>query len=79
MGGGMNQSMSNDPRELLSPEARAQIPEPILDKIIDVLSSSITYTFMWALIPSVIAMLAAFMMTKDRLSESMEYKQSKGE
>jgi EmrB/QacA subfamily drug resistance transporter len=78
MGGGMNPSTSNDPRELLSQEARAQIPEPILDKIIDVLSSSITYTFMWALIPSAIAMVAAFMMTKDRLSDSIEYKQSKG-
>lgn len=77
MGGGVNPSMTNDPRELLSQEARSQIPGPILDKITDLLSSSITYTFMWALIPSVLAMLAAFLMSKERLSESVEYSQSK--
>lgn len=77
IGSGMNPSMSNDPRELLSQEARAQIPGPILDKITDLLSSSITYTFMWALIPSALALLAAFFMSKERLSESVEYNQSK--
>jgi EmrB/QacA subfamily drug resistance transporter len=78
MGGpSMGNSMLNDPRELLAPEARAQIPAPILEQITDVLSSSITYTFMWALIPSALAIIAAFMMTSDKLTESLEYKQSK--
>ncbi|MBM6616576.1 MDR family MFS transporter [Bacillus suaedaesalsae] len=75
-GNGMNGSMLNDPRAILQPEARAQIPEPVLDKITDVLSSSITFTFMWAIIPSVLAFIGALIMTKDQLSESIEYKQS---
>jgi predicted MFS family arabinose efflux permease len=76
-GSAMNSSMLNDPRELLSPEARAQIPGPILEEITDVLSSSITLTFMWALLPSAIAILAAFMMSREKLSESIEYQQSR--
>lgn len=75
-GPGMNSSMLDDPRAILQPEARAQIPEPILDKITDVLSSSITYTFMWALIPSVLAVIGSFLMTKDKLTESIEYQQA---
>jgi EmrB/QacA subfamily drug resistance transporter len=79
MGGGpgINHSMPTDPRALLSPEARAQIPPPVLERITDVLSSSITLTFMWALIPSAIALVAAFMMSREKLSESIEYQQSK--
>lgn len=37
---------SSDPRALLSEEARAAIPEPILEKITDALSSSIAQTFL---------------------------------
>ncbi len=78
MGGtDFGKSLSNDPRALLSPEARAQIPTPILERITDTLSSSITLTFMWALIPSALAIVVAFMMTKEKLSESIEYQQSK--
>lgn len=75
-GSGLNNSMSDDPRAILQPEARAQIPEPILDKITEVLSSSITYTFMWALIPTVLAIIGAFLMTKEKLTESIEYQQA---
>lgn len=68
-----------DPRVLLAPEARAHIPIPILDKITAELSSSITYTFMWALIPTALAFTAAWVMSKERLSESMELQQAMGE
>lgn len=68
-----------DPRVLLAPEARAQIPGPILNDITDMLSSSITQTFMWALIPTVLAFGAALLMSKDRLSDSVEFQQSLGE
>jgi EmrB/QacA subfamily drug resistance transporter len=77
-GSGTNNPTINDPRGILDPEIRSQIPAPVLEKITDLLSSSITYTFMWALIPSIIAMIAAFMMSNDKLSESIEYKRSKG-
>lgn len=66
----------NDPRVLLAPETRAQIPEPVLDKITAVLSSSITQTFMWALIPTVLAFIAAIVMTNERLSSSVEYQEA---
>jgi hypothetical protein len=67
-----NHSAFNDPRVLLSPEARAEIPKPILDKITDILSSSISHTFLWALIPTAIAIVAAVMMSKEKLSASIE-------
>jgi predicted MFS family arabinose efflux permease len=66
----------NDPRVLLSPETRAQIPEPVLDKITAVLSSSITQTFMWALIPTALAFIAAIVMSNERLSSSVEYQEA---
>ncbi|WP_121612744.1 MDR family MFS transporter [Mesobacillus foraminis] len=75
-GSGMNGHLSNDPRELLSPEARSQIPPQILERITESLSSSITHTFLWALIPSGLAIIAAFLMSREKLSESIEYQQS---
>ncbi|OCT10677.1 MFS transporter [Paenibacillus pectinilyticus] len=66
----------SDPRVLLAPDMRAQIPAPVLDKITAGLSSSITYTFMWALIPTALAVIAAFLMSKERLSESLEHQQA---
>jgi EmrB/QacA subfamily drug resistance transporter len=57
----------SDPRSLLSPEARKAIPEPILEKITDALSSSIAQTFMWALIPAALVIVFVFMLTNDKL------------
>ncbi|WP_409299941.1 MDR family MFS transporter [Peribacillus sp. SCS-155] len=57
----------SDPRALLSEEARAHIPLPILDKIIDHLADSIAYTFAWAIIPAVLVLIFVFMLTNDRL------------
>jgi EmrB/QacA subfamily drug resistance transporter len=82
MGEGKGQMADNpvfkDPRVLLAPEARAQIPAPILDKITAVLSSSITQTFMWALIPTALALVASVVMSKERLSSSVEHQQAMG-
>jgi EmrB/QacA subfamily drug resistance transporter len=83
MGAGQGQMKDNpvfnDPRVLLSPEARAHIPAASLDKITAVLSSSITHTFMWALIPTALAFIAAMVMSKERLSSSVEHQQAMGE
>lgn len=56
-----------DPRAILAPEARAQIPAPVLEKITDALSSSIAQTFMWALVPAVLAILFIFLMGNQRV------------
>jgi EmrB/QacA subfamily drug resistance transporter len=66
---GMGQSGHSfgDTRDMLSPEKRAQIPAPILEKITGALSSSITHTFMWALIPTALAVVVVIMMPKDRI------------
>ncbi|AHD04428.1 multidrug resistance protein [Paenibacillus larvae subsp. larvae DSM 25430] len=59
---------SDDPRAILSEQARASIPGPVLDKITSALSSSIVQTFVWALIPAVLALLFTFMMGKERMA-----------
>ncbi|SLJ95318.1 MULTISPECIES: MDR family MFS transporter [unclassified Paenibacillus] len=72
-GGGVNLS---DPSLVLKPDTRADIPAPMLDKITEALSSSIVHTFAWAIIPAVIALLAAWFMSKEKFdpaSESDEY------
>jgi EmrB/QacA subfamily drug resistance transporter len=80
MGEGQGQTADNpvfkDPRVLLAPEFRAQIPTPVLNKITAVLSSTITLTFMWALIPTALAFIAAMAMSKERLSSSVEHQQA---
>ncbi|MCH5584885.1 MFS transporter [Shimazuella sp. AN120528] len=71
-----NNQAFKDPRFLLSPEARAHIPAPVLEKITSALSSSITQTFIWALIPVALAFIAAIMMSKERLNSSVEHQQA---
>ncbi|MBP1989651.1 MDR family MFS transporter [Paenibacillus eucommiae] len=72
-GGQMSEGVDlSDPRNILTPETRDQIPAPILDKITEALSSSIVHTFAWAIIPSVIALLAAFAMSKEKFDPSAE-------
>ncbi len=55
---------SND---ILSAEARAHIPQEVLDKITDALSTSIVQTFTWALVPAALAFIFVFAMGTDRL------------
>lgn len=54
-------------REVLTPEGRAGIPQEVMDKIVDALSSSISTMFMWALIPAVLALVTVFFMGDARL------------
>jgi EmrB/QacA subfamily drug resistance transporter len=49
-----------DPRMLLSPELRAHIPESILHRLTDLLTSSITETFAWTLVPALLALALTF-------------------
>ncbi|WNQ11347.1 MDR family MFS transporter [Paenibacillus aurantius] len=64
---------SLDPRALLTEKARATIPGPVLEKITAALSSSISYTFLWALVPAVLALLFTFTMGKAKLDPSAEH------
>ncbi|MGC5325418.1 MDR family MFS transporter [Brevibacillus sp. SYSU BS000544] len=70
MGGASQGSpISDDPRALLSPETRAQIPAPVLEKITDALSTSIAQTFLWTLVPAVIAVGIILFMSKEGLGD----------
>ncbi|WP_276358336.1 MDR family MFS transporter [Cohnella caldifontis] len=66
-----------DPHSLLAPETRANIPADALDRISSLLSSSITHTFAWAIIPVVLALLVSFFMGRTKLDpqemQSAEY------
>ncbi|WP_318509666.1 MDR family MFS transporter [Bacillus sp. T3] len=70
MGVGMPTAGGNgqgDANSILSEGVRNQIPADILDKIISSLSDSIVHTFMWALVPSVLAFLFIFLMGNERI------------
>lgn len=56
-----------DPRAILSPEARASIPAPVLEQITGFLASSIAHTFLWALVPAVLAVVGIVLMGSDRV------------
>lgn len=62
----------NDPSKILTPGTRELIPTPILDKITEALSSSLVRTFAWAIIPAVIALVAAFAMSKEKFDPASE-------
>lgn len=55
-----------DPHALLDPATRTQIPSGVLAQISDGLSSSIATTFAWGLIPAVLALAAAFAMSREK-------------
>lgn len=55
-----------DPYVLMNPAARALIPEPTLDSVSRGLSSSISDTFVWGLIPAILAVFAACMMSREK-------------
>jgi len=62
----------SDPSAILTPETRANIPTQVLDSITEALSSSIVHTFAWAIIPSVIALVAALFMSKEKFDPASE-------
>lgn len=72
-----------NPRAMLAPELRKQMPKPILDKLTEALASSIAGTFLWALIPAAAAVLLIFLMPGARLKinkrQEAEYSKVKGE
>lgn len=75
-GGQMPDSVDlSDPRKILTPETRDKIPAQVLEKITEALSSSIVHTFAWAIIPSIIALLAALAMSKEKLDPAAEMEQ----
>lgn len=54
-------------QQLFEASERAKIPDFVLDKVIDAMSTSITFTFMIALIPIVISAVVVLLMGKDRV------------
>ena len=69
-GHGLNPSLVNidDPRQLFQSDARSQIPDFILGKIVQSMSESITLTFMIALIPLALAAVVILFMGKSKAS-----------
>ncbi|MNI77012.1 Multidrug resistance protein 3 [compost metagenome] len=61
-----------DPHALLSKDTRALIPPEILSSIAAGLSSSIVRTFAWAVIPAVLALVAASFMGRQKMDASAE-------
>lgn len=72
MGGKSSGVMNLDPRQIFEAGQRSKIPDAILNKIIDAMSSSITFTFMIALIPIAAAAVTVLFMGKARVTSSGE-------
>ncbi|WP_422659422.1 MDR family MFS transporter [Paenibacillus sp. EC2-1] len=74
--GAANKSSANvdfsDPYVLLNPAIRATMDSSTLHTITEGLSSSIAGTFAWSLIPAVLALVSAFVMTKEKLDPEAE-------
>jgi len=62
-----------DSRAILTPELREQIPANVLKEITEVLSNSLTTTFLWTLVPLALAFVFILMMSKEKLSDSQIY------
>ena len=65
---GLNPPLINmdDPRQLFQSDARSQIPDFVLEKIVQSMSDSITLTFSLALIPIVLAVVVILFMGKSK-------------
>ncbi len=55
---------------ILAPEARAHIPADILKQITDVLSDSISTTFLWTFIPLLLSFVFILSMTNEKITDS---------
>ncbi|OUS76401.1 MFS transporter [Paenibacillus sp. MY03] len=62
----------SDPHSLLNPAFRQSVDAGLLDTITAGLSSSIGTVFAWSLIPAVLALFAAFLMTKAKMEPAVE-------
>jgi len=52
---------------ILSPEVMSQMPPQVREQIIGSLADSVSRTFMWALVPAVLALVFVLMMGKERV------------
>jgi EmrB/QacA subfamily drug resistance transporter len=68
-GAGIRQTgdLGNTASRMLTPEGRSNVPEETLHNIVEALSASIAHTFMWALIPAVLAAISVLLMSKERM------------
>lgn len=64
-------NFSGDSRALLSTEARGNIPAEVTNQLTEALSSSIASTFLWAIVPAALALVVAFMMSKEKLGDQL--------
>lgn len=62
----------SDPHSLLNPAFRQSVDAGLLDTITAGLSSSIGTVFAWSLIPAVLALIAALLMTKAKMEPAVE-------
>ncbi|MFC4099231.1 MDR family MFS transporter [Paenibacillus xanthanilyticus] len=62
----------SDPHALLNPAVRQNIPGDVLDKVTEGLSSSITFTFAIGVIPAALALVCAWIMSKERMDPAAE-------
>jgi EmrB/QacA subfamily drug resistance transporter len=66
-GGSIPQAWSHgDPHAMLLPALRATIPAPILEKLTTAMATSVAHTFLWTMIPAVLAILFVFWMGKEK-------------
>lgn len=77
-GNGLPAQMAGDPRDMLSPEKRALIPPDVLERITDALAGSISQTFLWALVPALLAAVFVLMMPGDRVVVPSQASKQKG-
>ncbi|WP_248924745.1 MDR family MFS transporter [Paenibacillus hamazuiensis] len=73
-GRGIPEGTPLDPRLALTPEHRAQIPPDMLEIIVRSLSSSISHTFLWAVVPAALAAISVLLMPGDRVMVTREAK-----
>ena len=69
MPGGIDLS---DPHALLTPATRAMFPDDVLAQVSGALSSSIVFTFAWAIIPSALALFFSLFMGRQKLIPTTE-------
>ena len=56
-----------EPQSILAPELRAQMSAEMLDAVRNALSASIAHTFLWGIVPAVLAMVSVMFMTGDKV------------
>lgn len=72
MGGTGPMQDMGDPQQIFQPDTRSQIPDEILNPIIQAMSDSITYIFMLTLVPIAIAAVTILFMGNAKVKTSKE-------